>query len=145
MEGMTLWIAIGTGILLVLFPMLVGMMIAPLQQATRVELIRAPLDKVWYAVSELHRQTEWRDDLKSVQLKDDDDGMRWIEKPARGSQTTLRKLKEVKQKEIIVQMEKGSRVIGTRHVILRPVPAAPASISPKPQKSETPCAACSAT
>lgn len=122
MEGMTLWIAVGTGILLILFPMLVGMMIPPRQQATRVELIQASLDKVWQAISELHRQTEWRDDLKGMQLKDDDDGLRWIENPVRGSRLTLRKLKEVEKKEITIQLEKGSRVIGTRHALLRQVP-----------------------
>ncbi len=122
MESMTLWIAIGTGILLILFPMLVGMMIAPRKQATRVELIRAPLDTVWQAVSELHRQTEWRNDLKSVQLKDDDNGLRWIENPVRGPRMTIRKLKEIEKKEITVQLEKRSRVIGTRHALLRQVP-----------------------
>ncbi|MGB0845299.1 MAG: SRPBCC family protein [Thiolinea sp.] len=122
MEGMMLWVSIGTGILLILFPMLIGMMVSPLQQATRVELVKAPLDKVWEAVSELSRQTEWRTDLKSVQLKDDDDGMRWIENPARGSKITLRKLKEIEKKEIVVQMEKGSRVIGTRQAMLSAVP-----------------------
>ncbi len=122
MEGMTLWIAVGTGILLILFPMLIGMMIAPRQQAMRVELIRAPLDTVWQAISELNRQTEWRSDLKSVQLKDDDNGLRWIENPVRGGLLTLRKLKEIEKKEITLQLEKGSRVIGTRHALLRQVP-----------------------
>ena len=122
MEGMTLWIAIGTGILLILFPMLVGMMLPPKQQATRVELIQAPMDTVWQALSELHRQTEWRDDLKGVQLKDDDNGLRWIENPVRGSRLILRKLKEVQHKEITIQLEKGSRVLGTRHALVRQVP-----------------------
>lgn len=122
MEGMTLWIAIGTGILLFLFPMLVGMMLAPKQEATRVELIQAPLDKVWRAISDLHRQTEWRSDLKGVQTKDDDNGLRWIESPIRGSRLTLRKLKALEHKEIIFQLEKGSRVLGTRHAILSQVP-----------------------
>ncbi|MEZ5449481.1 MAG: hypothetical protein R3E89_11005 [Thiolinea sp.] len=33
-----------------------------------------------------------------MQPKDDDDGMRWIENPARGPKLTLRKLKEVEKR-----------------------------------------------
>jgi len=122
MESILSWVLIGAGIILVLFPFLLGLMIPQHQQATRVELVRAPLETVWDAVSELSRQTEWRTDLKSVQLKDDDDGMRWIEVPLRGSKITLRKMKEVEQKELLLQMERGSTVQGTRLAILSAVP-----------------------
>jgi carbon monoxide dehydrogenase subunit G len=122
MESILSWILIGAGILLVLVPFLLGMMIPARQQATRVELVRAPLDTVWEAISELSRQTEWRTDLKSVQLKDDDDGMRWVETPARGGKVTLRKVREVAKKELLIQMERGSTVQGTRLAILSAVP-----------------------
>nr|CAA6829153.1 MAG: Unknown protein [uncultured Thiotrichaceae bacterium] len=122
MESILSWVLIGAGIILVLFPFLLGLMIPQHQQATRVELVRAPLDTVWDAISELSRQTEWRTDLKSVQLKDDDDGMRWIEVPLRGSKITLRKMKEVEKKELLLQMERGSTVQGTRLAILSAVP-----------------------
>ncbi|MEZ5536619.1 MAG: SRPBCC family protein [Thiolinea sp.] len=122
MESILSWVLIGICILLVLIPFLLGMMIPAHQQATRVELIKAPLDKVWEAISELSRQTEWRTDLKSVQLKDDDDGMRWIETPARGGKVTLRKVKEVEKKELLIQMERGSTVQGTRSAVLAAVP-----------------------
>ena len=122
MENTLLWVLIGLGVLFLVIPMFIGMMLSPFQQATRVELVKAPLDAVWSALSELSRQTEWRQDLKSVQLKDDDDGMRWIEIPTHGSRLTLRKLKEVDKKELVVQIERGKRVIGTRQAIFRPVP-----------------------
>lgn len=122
MESILSWVLIGAGFILVLLPFLLGLMIPSHQQATRVELIRAPLDTVWDAISELSRQTEWRTDLKSVQLKDDDDGMRWIEIPARGGKVTLRKVKEVEKKELLLQMERGSTVQGTRLAILSAVP-----------------------
>lgn len=122
MDDMLIWILVGIGVLLILIPVLFGLMISPFQRATRVELIKAPPEEVWSALTELSRQTEWRTDLKSVQLKDDDDGMRWIEQPAHGSKLVLRKMKEVRLKEIVVQMEKGSRVVGTRQAVLSAVP-----------------------
>lgn len=122
MDDMLIWILVGIGVLLVLIPFLLGMMISPQQQATRVELIKAPPEEVWRALSDLSRQTEWRKDLKSMQLKDDDDGMRWVEQPLRGRKVTLRKLKEVPQKEIVVQLEHGTEVVGTRQAVLNNVP-----------------------
>ena len=122
MDVMLIWILAGIGILLVLLPALLGLMISPFQQATRVELIKAPLDQVWATLSELSRQTEWRKDLKSVQLKDDDDGMRWVEVSRNGRSTTLRKMKEVPQRELVVQMERGAHVIGSRQAVLNGVP-----------------------
>ena len=122
MDDLLLWILVGVVVLLALIPMLFGLLLSPFQQATRVELIKAPIDRVWEAISELSRQTEWRDDLKSVQLKDDDNGLRWIEQPTRGSKLTVRKMKEVEQKEILIQMERGKKVLGTRLAILRQVP-----------------------
>lgn len=122
MESILSWVLLGLVIVIVLIPFLLGLLIPQHQQATRVELIRAPLDTVWEAISELSRQTEWRTDLKSVQLKDDDEGMRWIEIPARGGKVTLRKVKEVEKKELLLQMERGSTVQGTRLAILSAVP-----------------------
>lgn len=122
MDDMLIWVVIGLAVFLFILPMLIGLMISPTQTATRVELIKAPIDATWEALSDLSRQTEWRTDLKSIQLKDDDDGMRWVETSARYGKLVLRKQKEVPQKEIVVQVEKGERVIGTRKAALSAVP-----------------------
>jgi uncharacterized membrane protein len=122
MEPVLIWIVVGLLGLLILVPFLIGLMLSPYQRATRVELVKAPIDDTWGALSDLSRQTEWRTDLKSVQLKDDDEGMRWIETLAHGSKVTARKQKEVPKKEIIVQLSKGSHVIGTREASLSSVP-----------------------
>ncbi|PID49256.1 MAG: hypothetical protein CR991_07690 [Proteobacteria bacterium] len=117
-----IWGIVIIGILLVIIPFLLGLLVSPHQRATRVELIKAPTIDVWNALSDLSRQTEWRTDLKSVQFKDDDDGMRWVELTKKGEQLVTRKKKEVNQKEILIQIEKGSRVRGTRQAILSSVP-----------------------
>lgn len=122
MEPLLLWILVGFLVLLIVVPFLIGLMLSPYQRATRVELVKAPIDATWGALSDLSRQTEWRTDLKSVQLKDDDDGMRWIESLAHGGKVTARKQKEVPNKEIIVQLSKGEQVIGTREAALSAVP-----------------------
>ncbi len=122
MEPLLLWILVGVLALLIVVPFLIGLMLSPYQRATRVELVKAPIDATWGALSDLSRQTEWRTDLKSVQLKDDDEGMRWVEHLAHGGKITARKQKEVLNKEIIVQLSKGSQVIGTREATLSAVP-----------------------
>lgn len=122
MEPLLLWILVGVLALLILVPLLIGLMLSPYQRATRVELVKAPIDATWGALSDLSRQTEWRTDLKSVQLKDDDEGMRWVEHLAHGGKITARKQKEVLNKEIIIQLSKGSQVIGTREATLSAVP-----------------------
>lgn len=122
MEPLLLWILVGVLALLIVVPFLIGLMLSPYQRATRVELVKAPIDATWGALSDLSRQTEWRTDLKSVQLKDDDEGMRWVEHLAHGGKITARKQKEVPNKEIIIQLSKGSQVIGTREATLSAVP-----------------------
>ncbi|WP_298609533.1 SRPBCC family protein [uncultured Thiothrix sp.] len=122
MEPLLLWILVGVLVLLIVVPFLIGLMLSPYQRATRVELVKAPIDATWGALSDLSRQTEWRTDLKSVQLKDDDEGMRWVENLAHGGKITARKQKEVLNKEIIIQLSKGSQVIGTREAVLSAVP-----------------------
>lgn len=122
MEPLLLWILVGVLVLLIVVPFLIGLMLSPYQRATRVELVKAPIDATWGALSDLSRQTEWRTDLKSVQLKDDDEGMRWVEHLAHGGKITARKQKEVPNKEIIIQLFKGSQMIGTREAALSAVP-----------------------
>lgn len=122
MEPMLLWILVGIVVLLILVPFLIGLLLSPYQRATRVELVKAPINDTWGTLSDLSRQTEWRSDLKSVQLKDDDEGMRWIESLAQGGKITARKQKEVLNKELVVQLSKGAQVIGTREAVLSAVP-----------------------
>lgn len=122
MDQLLIWVLAGVALLFITIPFLLGLMISPHQQATRVELIKAPPESVWDALSDLSRQTEWRTDLKSVQLKDDDDGMRWIEHTQGGDKIVARKQKEVAQKEIVIQMQKGTNVQGTRQAVLNAVP-----------------------
>lgn len=122
MEPLLLWILVGVVVLLILVPFLIGLMLSPYQRATRVELVKAPINETWGALSDLSRQTEWRTELKSVQLKDDDEGMRWIENLAHGGSVTARKQKEVLNKEIVIQLSKGVQVIGTREAAFSAVP-----------------------
>jgi uncharacterized membrane protein len=122
MEPLLLWILVSILVLLILVPFLIGLLLSPYQRATRVELVKAPINDTWSTLSDLSRQTEWRTDLKSVQLKDDDEGMRWIESLAQGGKITARKQKEVVNKEIVVQLSKGNQVIGTREAVLSAVP-----------------------
>lgn len=122
MDDIVVWSVLALLALVIILPLLIGMLLPKLRQATRVELIKAPIDNVWETLSELTRQTEWRSDLKSVQMKDDDDGMRWIEQPKRGWKRILRKQKEVHKQELMVLVEEGSSTLGTRHFLLSDVP-----------------------
>ncbi|HPE61673.1 MAG: SRPBCC family protein [Thiothrix sp.] len=122
MNDVLLLVLVGILVLVFLLPFLIGLLIAPSQQATRVELVKAPLDEVWAALSDLSRQTEWRDDLKSMQLKDDDEGMRWVELPVHGPRLVLRKIKEVPKKELVVQLERGKTPRGKRQAVFTAVP-----------------------
>ncbi|WP_020394739.1 SRPBCC family protein [Thiolinea disciformis] len=122
MDGLTIGIILGLLALVLLAPVVLGLMISPHQYATRVELIKAPPEKVWRALSDLTRQGEWRSEIKGMQMKDDDDGMRWVEDSANHGKVVLRKIKEVQQRELIVQLERNARPCGTRQAVLQGVP-----------------------
>lgn len=116
-----MWIVITLVILLLLLPVLVGFLISPYQQVTRVELIKAPADAVWNALSDFSQQAQWRADLTSMQMLDDDEGLRWVEQVANQRPLVLRKLKELPLKELLVEMTQGSNK-GTRHARMNAVP-----------------------
>lgn len=118
---MALWVFIGIIALLILLPLIMGLLMAPLQRATRVELIRAPLDVVWESIADLPRQTQWRSDLKNVQFKDDDQGIRWIEHSSSLGKVTVRKKFEDEHRELILLLEKGT-LQGKRHIRVAGVP-----------------------
>lgn len=121
MENGLMWIAVTVGVLLLLMPVLIGLLISPYQQVTRVELIKASANEVWQALADLPQQTQWRSDLKSMQMLDDDAGLRWIEQPVAGGAVVLRKLKEIPLKELLLDMQQtGSKT--TRQACLNAVP-----------------------
>lgn len=122
MDEMLIWSLLALFAVLLIIPVLMGVLLPAVRQATRVELIKAPIDKVWVTLSELTRQTEWRPDLKSVQMKDDDEGMRWVEQPKRGWRRILRKKKEIAERELLILVEESGSTQGTRHFLLSDVP-----------------------
>lgn len=122
MDDVVVWGLLTLLALVVILPLFIGLLLPKMRQATRVELIKAPIDKVWGTLSELTRQTEWRPDLKSVQMKDDDQGMRWIEQPKRGWKRVLRKQKELAEQELLIVVEEGSSAASSRHFLLSDVP-----------------------
>lgn len=116
-----MWVILVISILFLLIPVMIGLLISPFQQVTRVELIKASADEVWKALTDLPRQTQWRSDLKSMQMVDDDAGLRWIEQSEDGKAITLRKLKETPPKELLLEMrQRGCK--GTRQACLNAVP-----------------------
>jgi len=116
-----IWIVLVLGTALLLLPFVVGALMPASQQVTRVELIKASAADVWDALTDLPRQIQWRSDLKSVQMLDDDEGLRWVEQLGHGSPVTLRKSKEIPQKELLLEMGyKDGK--GTRHARLSTVP-----------------------
>lgn len=116
-----IWIITGLLVALLVLPVLVGFMMSSRQQVTRVELIKASADQVWEALSDLQLQTQWRKGITSVQMLDDDDGLRWLEKPENGHPVTIRKVKENQPQELVLEMQYGS-VKGTRQARLNAVP-----------------------
>lgn len=121
MDGFIIWIALGVVTCVVLLWMLVGFALSARQQVTRVELIKAPLADVWEALSNLPAQAYWRSELKSVQMLDDDHGLRWVEHPEKGSPITVRKVKEKPNQELLLEMVNNAGQ-GTRHARLSGVP-----------------------
>ena len=116
-----MWILISLGVVLALIPIFVGLLMSPHQQVMRVELIKAPADAVWEALSDLSQQALWRTDLARMQMLDDDDGLRWVEQTVGGQSIVLRKLKETPLKEFLLGMQqRGSK--GTRQARLNAVP-----------------------
>jgi len=116
-----MWIVISIGLLLALTPVFVGLLMSPYQQVTRVELIKAPANAVWEALTDLSQHALWRTDLSSMQMLDDDEGLRWVERTADGQATVLRKVKESPLKEVLLDMQQQGRK-GTRQVRLSAVP-----------------------
>ncbi|WP_020560098.1 SRPBCC family protein [Thiofilum flexile] len=119
---MLVWVIIGIIVTLVVLPLLIGLMLPQQTRATRVDLVRAPIDQVWESLADLARHTEWRSDLKSVQLKDDDDGLRWLEHSKTYGKLVVRKVKEVHHKEIMMSFQRGKGFKGTREARLNAVP-----------------------
>ncbi|WGZ95781.1 MAG: SRPBCC family protein [Candidatus Thiothrix putei] len=121
MENSIMWIVISLGILLLLIPVVVGLLMSPYQQVTRVELIKASIDDVWNALADFSQQAQWRTELTSMQMLDDDEGLRWVEQSAGQGSVVLRKLKEIPLKELLVDRDQGSGK-GTFHARLSAVP-----------------------
>lgn len=119
---MVAWVIIGIIVTLLILPLLIGLMLPQQARATRVDLVRAPIDQVWDSLADLARHTEWRSDLKSVQLKDDDEGLRWLEHSKTQGKLTVRKVKEVHHKEITMSYQRGKGFKGTRQAIFNAVP-----------------------
>jgi hypothetical protein len=114
-------IVLGVVTTVLLLLLLAGASLPARQQVTRVELLKAPLDAVWEALDDLPRQIQWRTGLKSVQMLDDDHGLRWVEQPLSGRAVTLRKLKALPAKELLLEMQQG-RNKGTRLAQMNTVP-----------------------
>lgn len=107
-----LWIIVGLVVALSCFLLLVGLLLPLREQVTRVELFKAPLVEVWDALDNLPSQTQWRSGLKSVQTLDDDDGLRWLERDGRGKTQVLRKIKETRQQELVLEIRRsGSKTV----------------------------------
>lgn len=121
MEGFIIWIALGIIVFAALLLLLVGFALSARQQVTRVELVKAPLAEVWEALTNLPAQAYWREDLKSVQMLDDDHGLRWVEHPEKGQPLTVRKLKEKLNQELLLEMVNDAGK-GTRNARLSGVP-----------------------
>jgi hypothetical protein len=114
MDNIYIWLGFGAIILAALGFLLAGFAISPYQQVTRVELVKAPINDVWETLSNLPTQTYWRQDIKNIQMLDDDAGLRWVEHPANDSAlTTVRKIKEKAPQILLLEMDnahgKGSR------------------------------------
>ncbi|MFN3785724.1 MAG: SRPBCC family protein [Thiothrix sp.] len=122
MESSLIWVGVALALIfLLLLPVFVGFLLSAHQQVTRVELFKAPADEVWRALSDLSQQSQWRAELKSMQMLDDDAGLRWVERTTLGGTTVLRKLKEIPGKELWLDMQHaGSK--STRHARLNAVP-----------------------
>lgn len=116
-----IWIVAGLVAALFMLPFLIGLMMSPRQQVTRVELIKASAEEVWEALSNLQVQTQWRKGLASVQMLDDDEGLRWLEKPENGRPVTIRKIKENQPQELVLEIHSGN-VKGSRQARLNAVP-----------------------
>lgn len=122
MESSLIWVGVVlAGIFLLLLPVFIGFLLSPHQQVTRVELFKAPLDEVWRALSDLSQQSQWRAELKSMQMLDDDAGLRWVERTTLGGATVLRKIKEVSGKELWLDMQRVGYK-STRQARLNAVP-----------------------
>lgn len=107
-----LWVIMGLVVALSCFLLLVGLLLPHREQVTRVALFKAPLAEVWDALNNLPNQTQWRSGLKSVQILDDDDGLRWLERDEQGKVQVLRKIKEIQQQELVLEIHRsGSKTI----------------------------------
>jgi hypothetical protein len=122
MDNIYIWLGLGAIIVAVLVFLLAGFAISPYQQVTRVELIKAPINEVWETLSNLPTQTYWRQDIKNIQMLDDDAGLRWVEHPTNGSaSTTVRKIKEKAPQVLLLEMD-NSNGKGSREARLSQVP-----------------------
>lgn len=115
------WVVIACLALAVLLPLLFGLLLSPFQQTTRVELFKAPIGQVWSALSELQQQVHWRQDLQSMQMLDDDAGLRWVERSPQG-EAVSRKVKETPNKELWLEMQFTGGKKVTRQAVLHSVP-----------------------
>jgi hypothetical protein len=116
-----MWIGLGILAVILLLLLLTGVLLPARQQVTRVELFKAPVAEVWEALDNLPGQTQWRNNLKSVQMLDDDAGLRWVEQAVKGRQVTVRKLKRLEQQELSLELRQRGG-LGGRSARLNSVP-----------------------
>lgn len=134
-----IWIIVGLAVTLLLLPLLAGFMMSPRQQVTRVELVKASAEEVWEALSNLQLQTQWRKGISSVQMLDDDEGLRWVETPESGRPVTIRKLKANQPQELVLEMQSGS-LKGSRQARLSAVPGGTRVTFTEVQEARSPLA-----
>ena len=85
-------------LVIVLF-LITGLSMKKEHRISRNIFIKAPLDQVWNAVTDVVRQIEWRTDLQKIELKESTDGcMVWAEISKTGSVSTQRVLNSQENK-----------------------------------------------
>ena len=85
----TIYIIAGLCLFLFVIFLIVGFTTKQEYLISRNIFIKAPIEQVWSAVTDIIRQIEWRKDIQKIEIKDNDNSnMVWVEIPHKGSPIT---------------------------------------------------------
>lgn len=88
---MILYTLVALFLLLFIIFFIIGISTKQKHSISRNIFIKAPIDEVWSAATDVIRQIEWRKDIQKIEIKDNDDAnMVWVEIPNSGDSVSYR-------------------------------------------------------
>lgn len=104
-------------LLLFIIFFIIGVSTKQKHEISRNVFIKAPIDQVWSAATDVIRQIEWRKDIQKIEIKDNDDvNMVWVEIPHDGDSVSYRVIRSKVNAYFDTVVVPSSIYLGSREI-----------------------------